>query len=212
MKALCKFVDGHYEIALLWRQGCPDLLNNYDMALARLNSLGKRLKADLELHERYRDKIQDMVLKGHAIEVSKSSKCVDGRVWYIPHHCVTSKFRVVFDCAAQFCGTSLNNQILQGPDNTNNLVGVVTRFRKNAVAVVGDVRAMFMQVQVTPADQSSAIFVVDRWRSVQVFKRISVDSALLWLEQFPLGGWIRSAPHSRRQSPTGFCRSRPGGI
>ena len=139
LKASCKFVDGHYDIGLPWKQGYPDLSNNYDMALARLNSLGKRLKTDTGLHERYRDKIQDMVLKGYAVEVSKSSKCEDGRVWYIPHHCVFSKFGVVFDCAAHFCGTSLNNQILQGPDDTNNLVGVVTRFRKNAVFVVSDV-------------------------------------------------------------------------
>ena len=59
----------------------------------------------------------------------------------------------------QFRGTSLNDQILQGPDNTNNLVGVVTRFRKNAVAVEGDVRAMFMQVRVKPVDQPSLRFL-----------------------------------------------------
>ena len=153
MKESCTFTKGHYEIGLPWKQGCPDLPNNYEMALARLKSLGRRLKVDLELWDKYRAKIHDMVLKGHVIEIPEDSKCDECRVWYIPHHCITSKFSVVFDCAAQFCGTSLNYQILQGPDNTNNLVDVVTRFRKNAVAVVGNVRAMFMQVRVKPVDQ-----------------------------------------------------------
>ena len=68
----------------------------------------------------------------------------------------------------------------------------MTRFRKNAVAVVGDVRAVFMQIQVTSVDQSClGFFVVDGWRSEQVFKGISVDSALLCLDQFPsVAGYV----------------------
>ena len=160
MKESCTFTKGHYEIGLPRKQGCPDLPNNYETALARLKSLGRRLNADPELWDKYRAKIHDMVLKGHVVKIPEDSKCNERRVWYIPHHCIMSKFRVVFDCAAQFRGTSLNDQILQGPDNTNNLVGVVTRFCKNAVAVVGDVRAMFMQVRVKPVDQPSLRFLL----------------------------------------------------
>ncbi|XP_068728862.1 uncharacterized protein [Montipora capricornis] len=40
---------------------------------------------------------------------------------------------------AAFDGTSLNKEVLQGPDFTNNLVGVLLRFRKAPVAVMGDV-------------------------------------------------------------------------
>ena len=52
----------------------------------------------------------------------------------------------------------VNQQILQGPDNINNLVGVLTQFRNHQVAVVGDVRAMFMQVKVDPLNQSALRF------------------------------------------------------
>lgn len=55
--------------------------------------------------------------------------CSDGKVWYIPHHGVyhpvTQKLRVVFDCGASYKGTSLNEQLLQGPDLTSSLVGVI---------------------------------------------------------------------------------------
>ena len=45
------------------------------------------------------------------------------------------KVLVVFDCAAAYRGTSLNAQVLQGPDLTNKVVGVLLRFREEPVAL-----------------------------------------------------------------------------
>ena len=77
-------------------------------------------------------------------------------MWYIPHHGVSNpnkdKLRVVFDCAAVYNGTSLNKHLLSGPNLTNNLVDVLLKFREHAVAIMGDVEAMFHQVRV-PADE-----------------------------------------------------------
>ena len=54
--------------------------------------------------------------------------------WYLPHHGIyhpqKSKVRVVFDCSATFEWHALNDKLLQGPDLTSNLVGVLTRFRQ----------------------------------------------------------------------------------
>ena len=65
----------------------------------------------------------------------------DGKVWYLPHHPVINpkkeKIRIVFDCAAEYGGVSLNSRVRQGPDLTNKLVGVLTRFRLNPIAVYG---------------------------------------------------------------------------
>ena len=38
---------------------------------------------------------------------------------------------------------SLNKDVLQGPDFTNNLVGVLLHFREEQVAVMGDTEGMF---------------------------------------------------------------------
>ena len=84
-----------------------------------------------------------------------AEKCEDvaagniGRVNYVVHHGVyhpekPSKIRVVFDCA-RYAGTSLNQNLLQGPDLTNSLVGVIFRFRQEAVAFPYDVESMFHQ-------------------------------------------------------------------
>ena len=85
-------------------------------------------------------------------EVLDQCENYQSKVWHIPHNCVTEKLRVVFYCAGRFKETSFNQQISQSPDNTNILVGVLTQFRKHPIAVVGDVRAMFIQVKVDLLD------------------------------------------------------------
>ena len=77
--------------------------------------------------------------------------------WYLPHHPVfhpqkPEKVRVVFDCSAKYRCTSLNEQLLQGPDLTNTLVGILTRFQEESVAFMSDIEAMFYQVRVRPSD------------------------------------------------------------
>ena len=59
------------------------------------------------------------------------------------------KIRVVFDCSAEFQLHSLNKHLLQGPDLTNHLVGVLCRFRQEPVALMCDIEAMFYQVRVS---------------------------------------------------------------
>ena len=78
--------------------------------------------------------------------------------WFLPHHAVfkrsnPSKCRVVFDCAAQYKGVSLNDVVLQGPNHLNNLAGVLIWFCKEPVAVVGDIKLMFHQCFVEDKDQ-----------------------------------------------------------
>ena len=48
-----------------------------------------------------------------------------------------------------FGSTPLNKKVLQGPNLTKLLVGVLLRFRERPVAMMGDVEAMFHQVRVT---------------------------------------------------------------
>ena len=78
---------------------------------------------------------------------------------YIPHHGVyhpskPEKIRVVFDCGAEFKGTSLNKTMMSGLDLANQIVGVITRFREEPVAVIGDIEPMFHQVLVPEKDRS----------------------------------------------------------
>ena len=53
----------------------------------------------------------------------------------------------------------MNDQLLQGPDLTNSLVGVLTRFREERVAFMSDVESMFYQVLVRPSDCDALRFL-----------------------------------------------------
>ena len=55
---------------------------------------------------------------------------------------------MVFDCNARFGGVSLKDKLPKGPHLANRLVGVVTRFRQEAVTFIGEIDAMFHQVRV----------------------------------------------------------------
>ncbi|XP_068734749.1 uncharacterized protein [Montipora capricornis] len=101
--------------------------------------------------------MKELIEKGHAERVPPEELSLNnGRIWYIPHHGVhhlqkQDKIRVVFDASAEFKGKSLNRYLLQGPDLTNNLTGVLCRFRKEPIAFMCDVEGMmFHQVYLTP--------------------------------------------------------------
>lgn len=87
----------------------------------------------------------------------------NGRVWYIPHHGMyhprKGTLRVVFDCGATFKGVSLNTELLQGPNLTSMLVGVLLRFRQQPVVFMGDIQAMFHQVRVPEEDRDFLRFL-----------------------------------------------------
>jgi hypothetical protein len=111
----------------------------------------------------YRSAVDGYITKGHAEEIAVDED-VKKEVWYLPHHPVhnpnkPNKVRVVFDAAAVYQSTSLNQQLLKGPDYTNRLVGVLLRFRQYPVAVVGDIEAMFHQVRVLPDDTDRLRFL-----------------------------------------------------
>lgn len=117
----------------------------------------KRLHKDLPFHAHYTAFMNDLIAKGYAERVPEGElERSDGKVWYIPHHGVyhptKGKIRVVFDCGASFQETSLNAQLLQGPDLTSSLIGVVSRFRKNPVVIMADIESMFHPVRVPAED------------------------------------------------------------
>ena len=87
-----------------------------------------------------------------------------GRCGISPHHPVINpnkpgKVRIVFDCAAKYQGESLNDKILQGPDLTNSIVGVLLRFRQEPIAIVADIESMFHQVKVSEDDRDALRFL-----------------------------------------------------
>ncbi|KAJ8364608.1 hypothetical protein SKAU_G00134390 [Synaphobranchus kaupii] len=61
----------------------------------------------------------------------------------IPDNRKPGKIHIVFDSSARYDGVSLNDVLLTGPDLNNSLLGILVRFRKELVAVTGDIEHMF---------------------------------------------------------------------
>ncbi|XP_063607775.1 uncharacterized protein LOC134782243 [Penaeus indicus] len=148
--------DGHYELPLPLKDDKVKFPNSKELAMCRLMSLKRKLKQKNGFLQDYVAFMKDLIDKGYAEEAPyQGPNFNDGRVWYIPHHGVyhpkkPDKIRVVFDCSAVYKNESLNKNLLQGPDLTNNLIGVLCRFRKEHVAIACDIEAMFHQVKVKP--------------------------------------------------------------
>ena len=125
-----------------------DLPNNRQQAVKRVPWKRKKYWND------YKAFINEIITKGYTEKVPQEilEKTYPGKAWYIPHHDVyhpkkPDKIRVVFNCNANSAGTSLNDQLLQGPDLTN-----LPCFRQESVAFMADIKAMFHQVFV-PEEQ-----------------------------------------------------------
>lgn len=128
-------IDSHYSLPLPFRIDDVKMPNNREMAFQRAKGLVKRMKHDENYHREYTEFIEKLLQNDYAEKVPAEQLHVDkGKVWYIPHHVYHKRkktLRVVFGCSSPFKNISLNGELLQGPDLTNNLLGVLTRFRSN---------------------------------------------------------------------------------
>jgi hypothetical protein len=154
--------DGHWCIRLPWRNDPPNLIDNRKLAESRFKSLEKKLESSDTLKEQYVAKMNDYISQGFAIEAKDDPETKVPK-WFLPHHAVfhpqKKKIRVVFHCSVQWKGSSLNGELLQGPDLMGNLLGVLLRFRQAPVAIASDIEGMFHQVRVPPMDRNARRFL-----------------------------------------------------
>ena len=142
-----------------------ELPNNKTVALRRLNQLKRRFmgRNGQKYYTDYLEFMKKLIKNGYTERIPKMSESEhashgqvqeQANVWYIPHHGVyhpkkPNKIRVVFDCAAEYGSESLNKHLLQGTNLTNNLTGVLCRFRQEPMAFMCDIETMFHQVKVS---------------------------------------------------------------
>ncbi len=159
-----KMQDGHYVLRPPFKRDDVSLPNNREVAEQRILSLLRRFRKDESFLRDYKVFMNDILKKGYAEKVpDKQLYRRDGRLWYILHHGIyhkrKGKIRVVYDCTSTFQGTSLNSELLQGPDLMNTLLGVLLRFRQDTVAVMADIEGMFHQVKVSEEDKDFLRFL-----------------------------------------------------
>ena len=155
--------DGHIEMPLPFKDKDVVLPNNRPVVVKRLQSLKRKLQTKPKFCADYNKSMTDMLMQ-HYAEPVPEREMENTNVWYVPHHGVyhplkPDKLRIVFDCSSEYKGTSLNQALLSGPDLTNNLIGVLCRFRQEKVALMCDIQGMFHQVSVNEADRNYLRFL-----------------------------------------------------
>ena len=164
MKDKVTKMENHYQLPLPFRNEV-NLPNNRGQAVQRAEWLKKKLSLNPKMHQHYKEFMGNLVKNGYALKLeSEKLKAAPGKLWYVPHFEVyhpkkPDKIRIVLDSSATYKGRSLNNELMQGPDLTNNLLGVLLRFRLHEVAIMADVEAMFYQVLVPENHQNFLRFL-----------------------------------------------------
>ena len=117
--------------------------------------------------------MDEIIEKGYA-RVSDITP-VDGKLWYLPHHGVyhhakPNKTHFRFDYSAEYAGRSIKKELLIGPDLTNQIIGILIRFRQGKVAFVADIEKMFFQVLVSKEHRS--LFHFSWWQDGNLSKKL----------------------------------------
>ena len=168
-----KKLPDRYETGMLWKEDGVKFPDNKGMALKRLEATERSLKRNPDLASAYQETVQTYIRHGHARKLTPNEASQQReRRWFLPHHAVTNpnkpgKVRVVFDAAAKFQGTSLNDKLLTGPDLLKDLPGVLLRFREEPIALTADIEQMYHQVRVSEEDQPALSFL---WRDLDATK------------------------------------------
>ena len=66
---------------------------------------------------------------------------------------------MVFDWSAEFKEVSLAKNLMSGPNPTNQIVGVLTRFCEKPVVIMGYIESMFHQVMVLREERTLLRFL-----------------------------------------------------
>ena len=148
---------GKWEAPLPFKTDEVNPPDNREQCLRRLPSLKRKLCKDERARENYNAFMQKILERQHESRVQDNELTpTPGKTWQFPHFDVyhpkkPDQVRVVFDCSALYNSQSLNKNLLQGTDQLNSLIGVLTRFRKEDVAIACDIEQMFHSFHVTPS-------------------------------------------------------------
>jgi len=152
---------GRFEMGVPWIDGeKPKVVSNRVQAESRLHSLFRSLQRRPTVQLRYAKVLDDYLQKSYIriLSTEEVDKCGADQ-WYLPHFPViredkaTTKVRVVFDAAAKFNGTAINEHMFAGPKLQNDLVKILLRFCQEPVALIADISEMFLQVALKPSDR-----------------------------------------------------------
>lgn len=163
--------DGRYIVTIPINPNDNELGDSRKAALRRFFMLENRFKKDPDQALKYKEFMREYEHLGHMRPVEAHSD-QGGQIYYVPHHAVTKKFRVVFDASQRTSnGKSLNDIQLTGPKLQPDLLATIMNFRAGKVAICADIKKMYRQIEVNQS----------QWNLQRIFWR---DSPLKPLREY----------------------------
>ncbi|XP_063547081.1 uncharacterized protein LOC134754673 [Cydia strobilella] len=163
LERTAQLINGRWRVGLPWKD--PDCLmpDTLPHALKRLKGVERKMARDSEYANRYAERVQHLFANNFARELLDTQRTP--KTFHLAHFGVDNpnkkKLRLVFDAADSSAGSCLNDYLLKGPDLLTSLWGIMLRFRENRIAVSGDIKDMFLRIQIHPQDQDALRFL---WR------------------------------------------------
>ena len=162
-----------------WVKDPLTLPDNYTSALGTLKSTERSLLRDPVWATTYCEQMDDLIQRKVVRKLKQAElNQWDGPFFYISHLAVSNPkskstpVRIVFNSAQVFQGISLNSYLAKGPDSyRNTLLGILLRWREEAVPLVGDIRKMFHSVYLRPPEQHCHRFL---WRGLDTSREPEV--------------------------------------
>ncbi|KAG5673397.1 hypothetical protein PVAND_003452 [Polypedilum vanderplanki] len=155
--------DGRIQMPLIWRlvKGSkPKLPDNFALVLRRQLAQERKLSKNPELLEAFNNNFKAEIDDGFIRGATKADLHTTGNVNYVPMSLVVNpnkrpiKTRNVYDASAKYKNTSLNANLLPGPNLLIDLLKPIMAMQECTIAFTGDIKAMFNQIMIDPVDQN----------------------------------------------------------
>ncbi|XP_033212356.1 uncharacterized protein LOC117169955 [Belonocnema kinseyi] len=150
--------DGKFIVRLPLRDQIESLGDSFHMAQNRLESVERRVRREARLNELYSAFMKEYKELGHMTAVNGESLQGHEIKYYLPHNAILkpvsriTKLRIVFDGSAKSTsGKSLNDIILVGPTDEQDLLSLVLRFRLHRIVITAEIEEMYRQVWIHQA-------------------------------------------------------------
>ncbi|XP_039310755.1 uncharacterized protein LOC105197317 [Solenopsis invicta] len=148
--------SGRYVVRLATRSALPDLRDTRLTALRVLQANEHRFRREVALRDAYSQFMTEYLELGHMTPASSlPADC--SRACYLPHHGVwkgggeEARIRVVFNGSSRT--SSLNGELLAGPNLLPTLCDVIMRWRKHQFVLAADIEKIYRQIWVHPEDR-----------------------------------------------------------
>ena len=156
--------DGSYCARFPWKDNHPPLPTNFSTCAYRTRSLAHKLALNPSLLTKYSDILADQEHRGFIERVQDPVSTT--RCHYIPHHAVrkdspTTPVRIVYDCSCHQVKNqpSLNDCLLTGQPQLNDLCCIILRFRLHPVGICTDIEKAFLHIQLHEDDRDYTRFL-----------------------------------------------------